>query len=445
MKLSKRILLHILVPVALIVTLWSVGFCRAMIDEVNDEVDDALDEYAEQLIRRQLRGEEVPTEDNATNNSYYFEEIDPADVGKAVRYSDEIVWIDSKDEFEPARVLRTEYVDAAGNGFRLTVLTPNIEKSEVIRAIICWSFALCVSLILLITLVVVVVVRLSLRPLYHLLGWLDESRDLSVAPPPIEDKRVAVEFSTLNAVAMRYVERGQQQLEQQKEFVANASHEIQTPLAVCTSRLELLLDTQLSEGQMNEVLRVLSTLEHISSLNKSLLLLTKIESGQFHDTRTTNLSQLIAGRAEELSEFYGNRGVVLHVEDRGEFWADMDQTLARILVDNLLKNAFHHNVDGGRVVVQTSPEQLTVANSGSGEPLDGERIFTRFYHSHTREGSSGLGLAIVASVAQLYGFAVEYAFVDGLHTFRIRRNHPLHDTQSHTIVTECHSNSEKNM
>ncbi len=405
----------------IIISLWSVGFCRAMIDEVNDEVDDALDLFAEQLIRRQLRGDTIPAEDNATNNSFFLEEIDPAEVGRASRYSDENVWIESKNEFEPARVLRAEYLDASGVGYRLTVLTPTIEKAEVVRAIIYWSLALFLVFFLLITLVVVLAVRSSLRPLYRLLGWLDESRDLSVALPPIEDKRVAVEFASLNAAAMRYAERGREQLEQQKEFVANASHEMQTPLAVCTSRLELLLDTPLTEEQMNEVLKVLSTIEHISSLNKSLLLLTKIESGQFHDTRATDLAQLIGRRATELAELYAHRGVTLQVDGEDDFVVDMDQTLARILVDNLLKNAFHHNEDGGRVVVRTSAEQLSVANSGADEPLDGERIFTRFYHSHAREGSTGLGLAIVASVARCYGLVVDYAFEEGLHTFRIRK------------------------
>ena len=73
MKLSKQILRRILIPVTVIVSLWTVGFYYAMIDEVEDEVDDSLDLYAEQIIRKQLRGEEVPTEDNATNNSFFFD------------------------------------------------------------------------------------------------------------------------------------------------------------------------------------------------------------------------------------------------------------------------------------------------------------------------------------------------------------------------------------
>lgn len=419
MKLSKQILRRILIPVTVIVSLWTVGFYYAMIDEVEDEVDDSLDLYAEQIIRKQLRGEEVPTEDNATNNSFFFEEIAPEEVGRGVRYRDENIWIESKNEFEPARVLRVEYIDAEGKGYRLTVSTPTIEKAEVARAILLWSLLLCITLIALITIVIVLVVRHSLKPLERLVKWLNERKDISTPAPPLASKNVASEFVTLNEAAQQYLEYSRVQLAQQKEFVANASHEIQTPIAISTNRLELLLNTPLSEEQMGEVVKVLHTLEHISELNKSLLLLTKIESGQFYHSESVDISSLVTSRAEVLGELFAHRNISLSIDKCEQLVVDIDAGLARIMVDNLLRNAFNHNISGGRVIVEVGSEGLIVANSGTDEPLDAERIFTRFYHSPGNEHSNGLGLPIVAAIANRYGLKVEYSFANSLHKFKI--------------------------
>ena len=84
-----------------------------------------------------------------------------------------------------------------------------------------------------------------------------------------------------------------------------------------------------------------------------------------------------------------------------------------------LKNAFVHNVEGGRIVVTSQPGSYTVANTGASELLDDSKIFERFYHSAGKKSSTGLGLALVKAICNMYGFAVTYSFADGLHTFRI--------------------------
>lgn len=225
----------------------------------------------------------------------------------------------------------------------------------------------------------------------------------------------------LNEAATRYLEYSRAQLAQQKEFVANASHEIQTPLAIATGRLEMLLSTPLSEEQMGEVVKVLTTLENISGLNKSLLLLTKIESGQFYQSERVNLAALVESRAEVLGELYEHRNIAIEVRRTGDLEVDIDAGLARVLVDNLLRNAFNHNVEGGRVLVEVGASGFSVANSGVAEPLDKERIFTRFYHSPGNENSNGLGLPIVAAIANRYGLSVEYFYQDSLHRFEVHK------------------------
>lgn len=94
-----------------------------------------------------------------------------------------------------------------------------------------------------------------MRPLYVLLHWLDKYRIGKVNEPLQNNTRVS-EFRKLNEAAVRYAERSEQMFEQQKQFIGNASHEMQTPLAICRNRLEMLMeDENLSESQLEELMK----------------------------------------------------------------------------------------------------------------------------------------------------------------------------------------------
>ena len=101
----------------------------------------------------------------------------------------------------------------------------------------------------------------------------------------------------------------------------------------------------------------------------------------------------------------------------------MDESLARTMLDNLVKNAIVHSPHGGRLAISVSPHSITLRNTGS-TPLNGETIFRRFVHAPTASPeSTGLGLAIVKSIADLYGINVTYSFC-GEHVFTLNLNRP---------------------
>ena len=197
----------------------------------------------------------------------------------------------------------------------------------------------------------------------------------------------------------------EEMFEQQKLFIGNASHEIQTPLAVCKNRLEMLLeDETLSEHQMGEIVKTYETLEHVSKLNKSLLLLSKIDNSQFSDAKEINLNELLHRYVEDYQEVYDYRDIRLSVQEEDMFYLDIHETLAVVLVTNLLKNAFVHNIDKGIIRIEISSSTIRFGNSGVLYPLDENRIFERFYRvdkARSRAtGGSGLGLAIVRAIVQ---------------------------------------------
>ena len=186
-----------------------------------------------------------------------------------------------------------------------------------------------------------------MRPLYVLLHWLDSLQTGKPGQPLQNDTKIS-EFKKLNEAAVRYTDRMEQLFEQQKQFIGNASHEIQTPLAICLGRLEMLMeDESLSESQLEELVKTQHTLEYITKLNKSLLLLTKIDNGQFADTKQLVLNPLVRQYAADYEEVYSYRCIRVSMEEKGTFELTMNESLAISLITNLLKNAFVHNVDGG--------------------------------------------------------------------------------------------------
>lgn len=421
MKLIYRIVIRISLLLTLVLGVWAVFFYMAMMDEVNDEVDDSLEDYSEIIIIRALAGEELPSQNTGSNNQYYLKEVteEYADSREGITYKDSMVYIVEKGETEPARILTTIFKDNENRFYELTVSIPSIEKEDLTAAIRDWMIFLYIALLLVIIAVNVWVFQQNMKPLYVLLHWLDDYR-IGNKNKLLKNDTQITEFRKLNEAALRNAERSEQLFEQQKQFIGNASHEIQTPLAICRNRLEMMMeDESLSETQLEELMKTHQTLEHITKLNKSLLLLSKIDNGQFTETIELELNELLKQYMDDYKEVYAYRDIQTEIVEDGIFRVQMNESLATILITNLLKNAFVHNIDGGHIRIEIRPHSFMFRNSGVGQPLDEKRIFERFYQGAKKEGSTGLGLAIVDSICRLQNIGLRYYFENGEHCFEI--------------------------
>ena len=422
MKLVCRILLHLAWALSLLLAAWAVLFYVTMIDEINDEMDDALEARAEVILTRVLAGRELPAPASEDNNAYFLNEVSAeyAAAQPRERYSDEEIFIPERDDEEPARMLRKVFHDRDGRWYELTVMTPTIEKEDLREAILGWIVSLYLFLLGMILLVTVVVLYRTMRPLYALLRWLD-GYTVGAQNPPLAVETSVTEFRRLNDAARRYAERAEETFERQKQFIGNASHEMQTPLAVCRNRLEMLVDDAptLTEEQLGEIAKVQRTLDYLVRLNRSLLLLSKIDNGQFPETEAVDMNALVRRTAEDMEEIYAYRNMRFTLADEGPLTVRMNPSLAGSVVANLVKNAFVHGDAGGEIVVTVASRRLTVANSGAGGPLDAGHIFDRFYQGAKKEGSTGLGLAVVDAVCRLYGLKIAYSHADGRHCFTV--------------------------
>lgn len=422
MKLFHLVLWRISLALIVVLTVWAGFFYMAVVEEVNDEVDDTLEDYSEGLIIRALSGEDMPTASNGSNNQYYLYEVSESYAAShpQITYRDEMVFITEKSETEPARVLITIFRTEDERYMELVVYTPTIEKLDLLRAILGWIIFLYVLLLLIILSINIWVFRKNMKPLYVLLKWLDSSQ-LGKKNEPLENTTKITEFRKLNAATMAFAERGEKLFEQQKTFIGNASHEMQTPLAICRNRLEMLMeDETLTEHQLNELIKTHQTLENLTLMNRSLLLLCKIENGQFADTRSVCLNDILTHYLDDYKEVYAYRNITVTVTTDSSFCVEMNDSLVSVLVTNLLKNSFVHNIDGGFIYIKITANTFEISNTGE-KPLDRERIFERFYQGQKKEGSTGLGLALVDSICKANHLKIDYTYVENRHIFTISK------------------------
>lgn len=423
MKLIYHIIIRLSIVLSIVLAIWAVFFYMRMIDEINDETDDSLEDYSEQIIMRQLAGEEMPSESNNSNNQYYLKEITAGEAQSKphIHYTDSMIYIPLKRETEPARILTTVYRDENGKYYELVVAIPTIEKKDLKEAILYWMIFLYFGLLFCILLINIWVYHQSNRPLHKLLAWFNRYK-IGGKNVPLNNDTDITEFRRLNEAVVKSMQRSEQVFEEQKQFIGNASHEIQTPLAVCRNRLENLMeDESLTETQLEELSKTLRTLEQITRLNKTLLLLSKIENRQFPGTHHIELNSIIKKNINDYQEVYAHMNVEVEIRESGIFKVIMNETLADILVNNIIKNAFVHNIANGKIVIEISPSKLVIKNSGQEFALDSQLIFKRFHQGNKKPESSGLGLALIKSICDLEKLHISYAFENNFHRFEISR------------------------
>jgi len=255
------------------------------------------------------------------------------------------------------------------------------------------------------------------RPFHSTLSAMKEFNLSNPTPIVLETSNID-EFNALNAAWTQMTKKITQDYESLKTFADNASHEMQTPLAVINSKLDLLIqDHQLTEKNMHHVQAMYHAVDKLTKLNQSLLLITKIENNQFREKHKINISAVMKERLSQLEELIQSKQLSVKM-DLKENTVLMHPMLADILINNLLVNAIRHNNNNGIIIVDTHPGSIKISNSGEATVLDPKLIFNRFEKSSASDGM-GLGLAIIKQICDTYHFTIHYSFDKSLHTFEV--------------------------
>lgn len=421
MRLVYKIMLSFLFPVVATLALWGWLSYSTMTRKIHADTDLILKDYAEDIILRKLSGREMPERFNGAYNTYYIREVteEYALENPAAVYDEAEAFLRSQEEFASSRVRSQVFMDNDGHYFEITVSVPTFEQDVLIEHVLWWTVILFAVLLVALLIIGVRVFRRNLHPLDYLLKWMDEyvPGDKNVKVPSETD---ILEFRKLASVVQRAVDRFEHQYEERKIFIGNVSHELQTPLAVCSNRLETLLDRpDLDEEIAGELVRLHRSLQHLIRLNRTLLLLSRIENGQFPDVVKIDMGHLIEGVLEQSDEMWAHKNVTSDFKSGGEFMVDMNEQMASVLVGNLIKNAYVHSPQDSVIKVTVDKDGFIVSNPGTA-PLDKTKIFHRFYQPSGRvEGSTGLGLALAYSVSMRSGLKLTYDYSDNRHIFAV--------------------------
>ena len=405
----------------LLMAVWGVLFYYAIIDEVVDETDDTLENYGEILMESALHDPSILETEGSLMSFYKFTPISEEE-GRHYRqvFYDATVYIELEDEDEPVRVMCTAFRMPDGQYYELKLMISILERDDMVEAMLWYLGALFLLFLICTSIGIQLVLKGVFRPLHRLLDWLH-----CIQPgkevPPLDNPTKIREFRQLSDAALDMGNRSYKAYEEQKQFIENASHELQTPLAIVRGKVELLAESEgMMEQQMEQLDEIYATLGRAVKLNKSLLLLSRIENGQYTEMEDVSVDEILDELLPDLMDIYEHKQVrLIRKREEQPFIIRCNHSLAQILVSNLVKNSLLHNREGGELQVLTTPTSLVIKNTGD-VPLDGEKLFRRFYHGMDgKKDSTGLGLAIARSIALSSSLKLTYEWQDGMHTFRL--------------------------
>jgi len=423
MKLANQSLKYLSLSVLLVIALWSTVFYLFMLEVIHDNIDEELENQKRVIIQKLSEDDAILAVSEFGISNYQVHEI-PKEKAMLMRntYKDTMLYMQDEDdpepELEPVRMLVTAF-EHQGRFYELTIINSMIEESDLIKNLFYSVVILFFLLVISIVSINKIVLQRLLNPLYSFLEQLTKFRLGEMSNKPTIDTKIQ-EFRDLQQAVATLIRHNEETYEQQKQFIGNASHELQTPLAIMINKLEMIAEKgNLQKEQAVATGEVLDMAERLARLNKSLLLLTKIENKQFFDNKTVSIDQVVHQHASELADAATFKDVKINITEGSRLEVNMDPALAHMMVANLLRNALFHNMPKGTIAVQIAENMIEIRNTSTYPPLDTKRMFSRFYKSETSSSGTGLGLAIVKAICNLYGFAISYAYEVQQHSFRI--------------------------
>ncbi|GGC08830.1 sensor histidine kinase [Dyadobacter sediminis] len=401
-----------------IISVWAVLFYINMLDEVYDSLDDGLDNYKLLILEKVNEDPATLSRTDFGEANYEIREISSIQAFQEKdSYRDTLMYMMNEKDLEPVRMLTTDF-KYKDRFYELKIISSMVEEDDLIEDLFFALIWLYVALIVSILVVNNFLLKKVWKPFYHLLEQLKHFQLGKGEPVKTADTDVK-EFRELNSAVTSLVLHTLETYNSQKQFIENASHELQTPVAISINKLEMLAEkNDLGEAGLEAVGQVIQTLERLTRLNKSLLLLSKIENRQFPETENVSVNDLAAQLTNEFADFAEYKDITIKLYENSRLSVSMQKDLAAILLSNLLKNAIVHNYSHGSVNIYIEKDHFSISNSGNPEALDKDKIFRRFHKSNSGKNNTGLGLAIVKAIADLYGFGIEYVF-DNMHTIKI--------------------------
>lgn len=322
------------------------------------------------------------------------------------------------------RIFRTLVFPVALNGniYQATIIRSQAETEDLIRLLAGCTFILVLLLLWGFGLLNRLLLNKLWLPFHKTLFQLEkfklsERRNIRLETTDIQ------EFAALNKAVSGMTVQAEKEYIALKDFTENASHEIQTPLAIIKSKLELLMQSELLQKEESEnIVIAYEATVRLSKLNAALLLLTRIENKQYDHSEDVPLVPVLNRLLVQYEDLIRAGNITLRSDIGGNPVIQMDESLSEILIGNLIRNAIRHNIENGFIAITVSDDKIIIVNSGPVVHGPAENMFNRFQKESLSSKSLGLGLSIVKKIVDQYGFAIQYQYSNGVHTIELTLN-----------------------
>lgn len=328
---------------------------------------------------------------------------------------DTIIYDPSQDEMEAFRELST-YKEIKGQIYKITVRNLVVESEDILVAIVFSNITIFVLAFLFLFFFNTTKNIKLWNPFFTNLEQMKKFSLSSNEEIQLVDSDV-LEFSELKDEILLLTSKVKNDYENLKQFTENVSHEMQTPLAIIQAKIDNIINEHdINDKQFEQISSIQKDIQRLKHLNQRVTILTKIDNNQFVKVENVNITKLSKEKIENFKELEIN---YISLNSKNDLIASMDIYLADILINNLISNAIKHNFEEKDISITTENKTLVISNYGQNELLHPEKLFLRFYREVNSVQSSGLGLAILKKICDLYKFDLSYNFSENQHSFTL--------------------------
>ncbi|WP_449374889.1 sensor histidine kinase [Bizionia saleffrena] len=401
-----------------LITVWAFVFYYAMLNEIYDSLDDGLENQKDILIGRLKTEPNIIEHRNVKKNNHVFTPINKKKHKHfKENFRDTLIYVQSEDELEAMRIYSSA-IKHNNAYYKLDIITSMVEEDDLIESLITYLLGLYVILILSILILNNLLLKRLWKPFYHLIAQLQTFKIEDNTPITLPKSNIE-EFKLLNTAVNTLLQKSTHSYSAQKQFIENAAHELQTPLAITINKLELFLEnTPLNDKQLKDIGTALDNLGRLTRLNKSLLLLSKIENQQFVNVETIPFNTLTEKVIADFEDLANHKNMRLQIKASNDLNFKINQDLAVIMLTNLVKNALVHGKRNNTITITIQSHMWSIINYGTPHQLDQNLLFTRFKKTTTNTKSTGLGLSIAKAIATKYAIELNYDYNDA-HIFKL--------------------------
>jgi len=304
-----------------------------------------------------------------------------------------------------------------GENYNVIIIVSRESTEYLVQIIAMITLVLAVALLLILFITNRYILSGLWKPFYDTLFKLKALNLADTGNIDLNNSKVD-EFNELNDVVSAMSLRVKNDYMHLKHFTENASHEMMTPLAVITSKLDILIqDETLKPDHFEQINDIYSATNKLSRLNQTLLLLVKIENNLTGDAEELDLANLVNQKFRQFHELFQAKDIKVELKTQAKN-VFVSKSFIDILLNNLFSNAIRHNQNGGSIKIELTEKYLIVTNTGNEKELNRNVLFERFQKDKKSEGT-GLGLTLVKNICMLYNWKITYQFHNFKHTFKI--------------------------